>query len=508
MSIEAVLANDRQWHVETTNALVGLRGMPDCSVHCFVTSTPYWGLRDYGVPPSVWGGSDNCEHEWGEHIQPAANGIIHDEGMSGETLSGTSATRKPKKSHFCGKCWAWRGCYGLEPTIEMFVRNTVLIFREARRVLRDDGTLWLNIGDSWNAYNGGSGPGGWNDQRDTERPQLETGYGLRAKDLKPKDLCMVPARVALALQSDGWYLRQDIIWAKPNGMPESVQDRCTKSHEYVFLMAKNERYYYDRLAIGEPLKAASLARLGQDVESQDGSLRANGGAKTNGTMKAVRFGGTKHTAEGQTRLASGNEWEPSDVANKRSVWMIPVGGYRGAHFAVMPNKLAENCIKAGTADRGCCAKCGTPWERLTDSERVPTRPGDGSKVHGKNSRVNKSRDPRHASEYEGKKSVVNALHHASEVGNRDPKRHVTLTVTTGWAPGCECNAASVPCVVADPFNGAGTTGLMAKALGRRYVGFELNPEYADMARRRIDAGLTSEPRAAVEPCEGQKEMFA
>jgi DNA modification methylase len=497
-AITEVLSNNRQWHVETTDAIAGLRSLPDACVQCVVTSPPYWGLRDYGVEPSIWGGDAACEHEWGDTLRSdKANGF---RGPNGHAKN--EAPTPPKAAGtICLRCNAWRGCYGLEPTPAIFVANTVTIFRDVRRVLRDDGTLWLNIGDSWNAYNGGSGPGGWNDARDSERPHLESGYGLRCKSLKPKDLCGIPWRVALALQDDGWYLRQDIIWSKPNGMPESVRDRCTKAHEYVFLLTKSERYYFDRLAIGEPNKEQSLARLGRGVA--DGNKNHNGAPgqephSLHQPRKPLRFVATKAEGYG-VRVLSGNEWTPSDLANRRSVWNIAVGTYRGAHFAVMPDRLAELCLKAGTAVRGCCSECGAPWQRVTESERVATRPGDGSKVHGPNSRMNKSRDPRHPTEHETKAAIV--------TGNRDPKRHVTRTATTGWQPGCQCDAETIPCLTLDTFNGAGTTGkVAAKGLGLRYIGFELNPEFADMARKRIARGLDPEPPpVAIDP--SQRTLF-
>jgi len=188
---------------------------------CSVTSPPYFGLRDYGLTPSIWGGDQACKHEWTVHIQPAANGIIHERGMQGETLSGASATRKIKKSHLC-KCGAWLGQLGLEPTVDMFVANLVTVFRQVRRVLRDDGTAWVNLGDSY------------------------AGGGKRSGGIKRKDLIGVPWRFAFAMQNDGWYLRSDVIWSKPNGMTECVDDRPTKTHEYVFLFSKRPSYYYDK----------------------------------------------------------------------------------------------------------------------------------------------------------------------------------------------------------------------------------------------------------------------
>jgi DNA modification methylase len=250
-----------------------LRTLPDGSIHCCVTSPPYFGLRDYG-------------HE---------------------------------------------GQIGLEATPEAYVARMVEVFREVRRVLRDDGTCWVNLGDSYNAYNGNRGAStSFQAATEIACPSLPGGSGLSCKSLKNKDLIGIPWRVAFALQADGWYLRQDIIWAKPNPMPESVRDRCTKSHEYVFLLAKSQRYFYDAEAMSEPVAASSVSRLSQDgLAGQRGSFRVPG--KTNGPMKAV--GGT-------------------EVRNRRSVWTITTKPFKGAHFATMPPDLAELCIKAGCPKEG------------------------------------------------------------------------------------------------------------------------------------------------------------
>ena len=236
--------------------------LPDGSMNMCVTSPPYWGLRDYG-------------HE---------------------------------------------GQIGLESTPEQYVANMVEVFREVKRVLRDDGTLWLNIGDSY------AGGGGF-------APNAPTNQA-RAAGLKHKDLVGIPWMLAFALRADGWYLRQDIIWHKPNPMPESVTDRCTKAHEYLFLLSKSERYYYDNDAVSEPLAQSSVSRLNQDIEGQTGTTRANGGRKTNGNLKAVGD------------LTTGKR-------NRRSVWTVNTRPYRGAHFATFPPALIEPCILAG------CPKGGT-----------------------------------------------------------------------------------------------------------------------------------------------------
>jgi DNA modification methylase len=204
-------------------------------------------------------------------------------------------------------------------------RILVNVFREVRRVLRDDGTVWLNLGDS---YCGTGHKGDTIDSRYEGRNGQKVALNNKIQGLKSKDLVGIPWRVAFALQADGWYLRQDIIWHKPNPMPESVTDRCTKAHEYIFLLSKSAKYYYDNEAIKEDSAESSKDRLNQDIKNQKGSSRVPG--KTNGTMNAV--GGEKR--------------------NKRSVWSIPVASYSEAHFATYPPKLIKPCILAGCPEGG------------------------------------------------------------------------------------------------------------------------------------------------------------
>lgn len=253
-----------------------LKTLQDQSVHCCVTSPPYFGLRDYGHGGQI----------------------------------------------------------GLEQTPDQFVDELVSVFREVRRVLRDDGTLWLNLGDSY----AGSGKGRWGDGNSYATGKQATSKGTTegklvkaiTPDCKPKDLIGIPWMVAFALRADGWYLRQDIIWHKPNPMPESVRDRCTKAHEYIFLLSKSDRYFYDHGAAMEPVAASTVERLNQPtLRQQMGSARVPG--KTNGNMKAV----------GRT-----------DKRNRRSVWSVATRPYKGAHFATFPPDLIEPCILAGCPEGG------------------------------------------------------------------------------------------------------------------------------------------------------------
>ncbi len=251
-----------------------LKELPDQSVHTCVTSPPYFGLRDYG-----------CE-----------------------------------------------GQMGLEATPDEFVAGMVAVFAEVRRVLRDDGTLWVNIGDSYNAYNGGAGPSSSLSRgAQTEaRPRLETGFGLRFKGAKPKDLLGIPWMLAFALRSDGWYLRQDIIWSKPNPMPESVRDRCTKAHEYLFLLSKGPRYHFDSTAIAE-----------QATGEAPGNTKATKGGR------AYDDGATEHRTAANLHNIGARE-----TRNKRSVWEVATQPFSEAHFATYPPALIEPCILAGCPSGG------------------------------------------------------------------------------------------------------------------------------------------------------------
>ncbi len=382
----------------TVKILIGdvrdkLREMPDESVHCVVTSPPYWGLRCYGVDGQI----------------------------------------------------------GQEPTLGEHVEVMVEVFREVRRVLRKDGTVWLNYGDCYAAAPHGSvepvrpiyPPSGSDPfRRDTGR----RGGGRNTDTmLKPKDLCMMPARVALALQADGWWIRSEIIWHKPNPMPESCTDRPTSSHEKIYLLAKSARYYFDAEAVREAHLMSSLSAE-KDAAGAIYEVRDHG-----------RFAQKLYPPAGR---------------NIRNVWTIATAPFPQAHFATFPPALVEPCIKAGTSEKGCCPECGAPWVRETE-QSVSFQSGSGragNKPKGK---------------HDGKEQ--------SESGNYVIRMGPVKKVeTTGWSPSCNCfcNFAK-PCTVLDPFAGAGTVGLVADRLGRDATLIELNPDYAAMSRERIqaDAGM-------------------
>lgn len=335
------------------DSLAVLKTLESESVDCVVTSPPYWGLRDYGT--ARWeGGDEKCDHI-GDG-KPNNNRNFIDKGGR---LGNNSAIVGGANCKLCGATKLDRQL-GLEKTPEEYVAKMVAVFSEVKRVLKKEGTLWLNLGDSYNGNKTGNTETNKNPTRVTNSFKKE-----KSDNLKEKDLVGIPWRVAFALQADGWYLRQDIIWAKPNPMPESVQDRCTKSHEYIFLMTKSPKYYFDNEAIREPF--ISTDKKYPAVNTKQGIYAVSNGSN--------RAGGNAE-----------------DGRNKRSVWTVNTHAYSEAHFATFPEKLIEPMVLAG------CPKDG---------------------------------------------------------------------------------------LVLDIFMGAGTTAVVAKKLGRKFLGIELNPKYIEIAEKRI-----------------------
>ncbi len=371
----------------------GLRTLPDGCVQTVVTSPPYYKLRNYEV----------------------------------------------------------RGQIGLEDTVKEYVGRLVGVFGEVRRVLRDDGTFWLNLGVSY--------AGDGNSRESNGRAGYKKGVRQRVKrtsqEFKNKDLIGIPWMVALALQADGWWLRSEVIWHKPNPITASATDRPTVAHETIFLLSKNSRYFYDADAIREPFEPDS----GKPMKTPGGwdtGKGAHGTIHRNGREKG-------HSTVSQTK-----------GANRRSVWKFPAQPYKGAHFATFPERLPELCIKAGTSEAGACGNCGKPLERIVEKGAV-------DEEWKKKSGADKSGG------YRGKatKNFKTAqAQNASDVKRRilDGMRE---RVTTGWRRRCSCKAKTVPCVVLDPFLGSGTTAVVAKKLGRDWTGIELSPESVELARKRI-----------------------
>ena len=345
------------------DCLQQLATLPAASVQCCVTSPPYWGLRDYGT--AKWeGGDPACDHAAAKEKSRYDYSLATSPIQNGDR-TGTDAPRWKRQ---CPACHAIKvdDQLGLEATPDEYVANMVVVFRAVRRVLRDDGTLWLNLGDSYAQAKAGGNDGvplEWQRPSRANKSKVAKTF----PGIKPKDLVGIPWRVAFALQADGWYLRQDIIWHKPNPMPESVTDRCTKSHEYIFLLTKSAKYFYDNEAVKE------------------NSLHV-------GVTHRAANKGKAHSEEAGLDTRPKVDWTTPETRNKRSVWTVATKPYRDAHFATFPPKLIEPCILAGSA---------------------------------------------------------------------------------------------ADTLVLDPFSGAGTTGVVAVQHGRRYIGIELNPDYLEMSRKRI-----------------------
>jgi len=432
------------------DVLDGLRTLPDCCVQEVITSPPYYGLRDYGVDGQI----------------------------------------------------------GLESSLQEYIGKLVEVSRELRRVLRDDGAYLLNLGDCY----AGSGKGPSKslnaknphshiaaerrkglDKSDSNRRSQK--YNLLGGDvpggLKAKDLMGVPWRVAFALQDDGWYLRSDIIWAKPNCMPSSVKDRPTTSHEYIFLLTKKPRYFWDGEAIREPVsesyakdkrpvgilrqrvnKNTKYPRTGQFKQQKlSGRAARPPGTRENNlhkgpVVRAIFRGGGKYT-EGQSfdnstpvdNQVPGNVPNLCLSRNARSVWVISPQPRPEAHFATFPDELARRCIKAGTSEKGCCPSCGAPYRRI---------------VVATGGTIGKSWTPHDDDLGVGAKCGAPSAGYHREF--------------LGWEPTCKCEAGDpVPCTVLDPFMGSGTVACMARDLGRNSIGTEINAEYIAIARHRLRA---------------------
>jgi DNA modification methylase len=291
-----------------------MQSIPDQSVQTCITSPPYWGLRDYGT--GTWlGGDEACSHK--------RDSKYSDKTITGHKNPAIGGVGDAIYKSTCERCGATRedDQLGLEESPQQYVDQMVEVFREVWRVLKDDGTLWLNIGDSY--AGSGKGPAGNLGATHNERHMEHKHSAIVPDGLKPKDLVGIPWRLAFALQADGWYLRQDIIWHKPNPMPESVTDRCTKSHEYVFLLSKSRQYFYDYVAIKED------------------AITEHKESKPNPYALYVQNGGKDTQNLGSSTL--------DGKRNKRDVWTVATKPYKGAHFAVMPEALVEPCILAGSA---------------------------------------------------------------------------------------------------------------------------------------------------------------
>ena len=385
------------------DALATLQTMPSNSVHCWVTSPPYLWLRNYGVAGQI----------------------------------------------------------GLEDTVEEYLRVMTLVMSEARRVLRDDGTLWLNLGDSY--AGSGRGPSGKSScmgQGQEKRQGFSDGRHAIPDGAKPKDLLGIPWQVAFALRSAGWFLRSDIIWHKPNPQPSSIKDRPGMSHEYLFLLSKSPRYFYDWWAVRE----------------------ASVGGHDSGNK------GRKSSHQPGSGPAGSIPWTNQKTRNRRTVWTIAPRQFRDTegHYATFPPGLVTPCVMAGTSEHGACAECGAPFKRIVvASEAYAKHLGrDWADATGKDDAEGRG----HFTFPDGRKSTTMRT-------KRDAPALSAQYDHGGWERTCAHEGAGVvPCVVGDIFSGMATTGLVARSLGRKYLGIELSPKYAERSAIRLrDAAPDGRP---------------
>jgi DNA modification methylase len=446
------------------NVLDVLSTFPDACIHMCVTSPPYYGLRSYGTEHQIWQDDCTCEHDWVEVHPP---GYRSSDTNPGELQHEGNMNRDKFVSYRCKECGAWKGELGSEETPDEYVAHLVEIFREVRRVLRDDGTFWLNIGDS---YNGSGGAGG-----DYANGGLKEGQpkypGRKIDGLKPKDLMEIPSMVASALRSDGWYLRSRIPWFKRNSLPESVKDRPASALEYVFLLTKSPKYYYDHLAVREGSKGTSLARQRRAVSDKHKNIFGAPGQTPHSCAQPRENDPNREVSEGRNRRNTDwffESWQGLyEEDNEPLAFIVNPAGVKDAHFAVMPEKLVEPCILAGTSEHGCCAECGAPIGRIIEEVAAVS-----------------TECPKTQAAHEARGGTGEPV---GTVGKSGSGRINGYTKTLGWKPtcACECCTDTHRAIVLDPFMGSGTVAVVALKNNRDFVGIDLNPEYIRISEKRI-----------------------
>jgi len=475
------------------NTLTVLKTMPDKSVDCIVTSPPYWGLRDYGEDTkTVWNGDKDCQHKWIKHIQPKRRGST--DAKSSYERPSRKETQKLKdiKTDFCQKCGAWYGQLGLEPTLDLYLEHLLQITAELKRVLKKSGVMFWNHGTNYGSAISAPNAPILLKERIFKRPAIGISKCLTLQNWR---------LILRMIDEQGWRLRNSIIWSKPNAMPSSVKDRFTNKYEPVFMLVKNRKYHFDLDAVRIPHKESSIERLKYPIVAYGGNLkigRFNRGHNIDLSHKfnyrvrdsekkseqCPQFKATKeeierykkrrpdekrmHTFYGHSKR--GKEFENIKGKNPGDLWTIPTQPcpreFRGIHFATFPGKLVEPMILSSCPTQ-ICKKCGKARERIVKlGERIPVRkdahfikrgttPDDGKHLGG----------------------AVSA--------GRMPPGYAYKRETIGFTK-CNCeNPEYEPGIVLDPFGGAGTVGVVAKRLGRRYILIDIKPKYCEMARKRI-----------------------
>lgn len=420
------------------NALDILKDMDPESIDCVMTSPPYWALRDYGIEPIIWDGDGGCLHIW-ENDNYVRN-TDKTAGIKQKTNKGSVGRDEPVKSAFCGKCGAWKGSLGLEPTFQLYIQHLIQIFDEIKRILKKTGTCWVNIGDTY-----GGSAGGYHSHKSelgASKQQIK-----RKNSGFEKSLLQIPERFSIAMTDRGWIKRNSIIWFKSNCMPSSANDRFTVDFEYLYFFTKSPQYWFE-----QQFKSytAPLNRWGGPVLKKETE-------KHNKYLETQNIGAS-------SALRTDRPMRPNEQGrNKRCVWKISTQSFPEAHFAVYPEQLCYTPIKAGCPEY-ICKKCRKPREKVYDRE---TTFHSGS---GKSGNIPEGK-------WKGGEQEIS--------GDYDIRMgpHVKM-IEKGYTD-CGCGQGFKPGIVLDPFAGAGTTLLIAEKLRRKYIGIEISKEYCDIAVERI-----------------------
>jgi DNA modification methylase len=485
-----------------------------------MTSPPYWGLRAYRTEPQIWGGAPDCEHLWGDDIVGSDN-LRFRKGKNTQVGNNKNPviypeTKKGKGGNYCQKCGAWHGELGNEPDFKLYIQHLCDVFDEVKRVLKKSGTCWVNMGDT---YGGNSTNVGYvekvkginsiiSDSNLSAHPAVGHSRGLW-----DKQLLNIPHRFAIEMQDRGWIHRQTIIWSKPNCMPSTAPDRFSCNHEYIFFFTKSKRYYFEPQF--KPFKIESLERAKRGYISTIGDHYASLNPK-----KQKRWSEKVLTMKPQNQdekiLHRGNKGGIIDIDNDKfansicescgrtmrrhyglqgenttfipcsplgakmwTVWNIATEPLKDAHFAHYPKKLCETPIKAGCPEL-VCVKCGKPREKVFQSKELnPSEMSEEHKEWCKNAGANSDY------QYNGK----DIKDYPKEQGSASQRKRRWLkamrSIQTITYVTCDCNASFRPGIVLDPFIGSGTTAIVAKKLNRDFIGIELNPEYIEIAKKRI-----------------------
>jgi DNA modification methylase len=498
------------------NTIDVLKTFPDESINCCITSPPYWALRDYGTDGVVWDGDADCEHEF--ELEESKNPA--DQGGKGEKDNGKygdweGTTNKHRKG-FCNKCGAWKGQLGLEPDFNLYIKHLCDIFDEVKRVLRKDGTCWVNLGDTYGGNNSRGSNGG------------RAGFGNEREGVfvrfESKNLCNIPSRFSIEMQNRGWILRNKIIWHKPNCMPSSVTDRFTVDFEEIFFFVKNKKYWFEQQLV--PYDAPMNRWGGESLKRDTSKTKEYKDIQKIGHSSAFRVG----------RPMRPNE----QGKNMRTVWKIPTQPFPDAHFAVFPEKLVETPIKAG-CPKEICTKCGKPREKIIAKkeyivdEKEPSNKFKDATVNSAGGRAfittiqrkytpnqkdvalylkSKIKDKALLDEEFGQHTWTHwvrtdesgaslpnpeqylILKDMLELDGRfDKEMLTTVTIVSDDKGGktevigytkCDCDAPFVAGIVLDPFMGSGTTAVFCEKNHYQWLGCEVSDKYCEMIKGRLE----------------------